>query len=131
MEACITRINEYFTGWIAFFHPVDRPTLYYLDGIDAHIRRRLRAIVFRQKKRRRHIVHWLRSRRVPAAQAHIDVYSKHRSLWALSITTSAHKAMSSYWFDKQGLMRLSRLWRGWNARLPEVVAPTQLELTLG
>jgi len=131
LEACITRVNEYLTGWMGFFHPVDRVALYDLDRIDAHIRRRLRAIVFRQKKRRRHIVHWLRSRRVPVAQARADVYGKHRSLWALSITTSAHKAMSTYWFDKQGLVHLARLWRRWNARPPEVLAPTQLELTLG
>jgi RNA-directed DNA polymerase len=131
LESCITRINEYLTGWMGFFHPVDRVALYDLDRIDAHIRRRLRAIVFRQKKRRRHIVHWLRRRRVPAAQARIDVYGRHRSLWALSITTSAHKAMSTYWFDKQGLVHLARLWRQWAARPPEVTAPTQLELTLG
>lgn len=131
LEACITRINEYVTGWMGFFHLVDRAALYDLDRIDAHVRRRLRAIVFRQKKRRRHIVHWLRSRRVPVTQARADVYGKHRSLWALSITTSAHKAMSTYWFDKQGLVHLARLWRGWNARPPEVIAPTQLELALG
>jgi RNA-directed DNA polymerase len=131
LEACVTRINEYFTGWIAFFYPVDRATLYDLDQIDAHVRRRLRAIVFRQKKRRRHIVNWLQFRRVPALQARADVYGRHRSLWALSITPSAHKAMSNYWFGKQGLVPLARLWRRWNARPPEVLAPTQLELTLG
>ncbi len=70
-------------------------------------------------------------RRVPAVQARGDVYGEHRSLWALSITPSAHKAMSTYWFDRQGLVHLARLWRRWAARPPEVIAPTQLELTLG
>lgn len=108
LEACITRINEYLTGWIAFFYPADRATLYDLDQIDAHIRRRLRATVFRQKKRRRHIVHWLQFRRVPALQARGDVYGQHRSLWALSITHSAHKAMSTAGLKSRGSCR----WRG-------------------
>jgi RNA-directed DNA polymerase len=28
LESCITRINEYLTGWMGFFHPVDRVALY-------------------------------------------------------------------------------------------------------
>jgi group II intron reverse transcriptase/maturase len=129
LDAAIERINQYLKGWIGFFHIVSKAEVYNLGVIDAHIRRRLRALVLRQKKRRTHIVRWLhRERRVALKQARIDVYGNHRSLWALSITKSAHKAMSSHWFDRLGLLRLKRLWRQRNA---DPIAPAQLVLELG
>jgi RNA-directed DNA polymerase len=125
----IERLNQYLQGWMGFFHIVGKSEVFNLGVIDAHIRRRLRALVFRQKKRRAHIVSWLhRRRRVPLKHAKRDVYGYHRSLWALSITRSAHKGMSSYWFDSQGLLRLQRLWR---ARNRPVIVPAQLALELG
>ena len=130
LEACIARLNTYLTGWTGFFHVVDQAEVFGLGVIDAHIRRRLRAIVLRQKKRPRHIFRWFRQRRVPAYKATRDIYWGHKSLWALSITRSAHKAMSSYWFDGQGLLRLKRLWRQWNVEPPRVTVPDQLELGL-
>ena len=129
LNAVIGRINRYLQGWVGFFHVVDKQEVFTLGVIDSHIRRRLRALVFRQKKRRAHIVRWLnRNRRVPLTRAKIDVYGCHRSLWALSITRSAHKAMSSHWFDRQGLLRLKRLWRKRNA---PPIAPAQTVLPLG
>ncbi len=85
LEACIERVNQYLVGWIGFFHIVDRSEVFGLGVIDAHIRRRLRAIVLRQKKRRRHMVRWFRQRRVPMYEAKIDVYGGHRSLWAVCV----------------------------------------------
>ena len=100
-----------------------------LGTIDARIRRRLRAVIFRQKKRKRHIYYFLRKRRVKATIVLNAVYAGHRSLWALSISFAANKAMSSYWFDRQGLLRLVRLWK---KRQPDrVVAPVQHVLPLG
>jgi RNA-directed DNA polymerase len=130
LVSCIERVNTYLDGWIGFFGIVDRAELFGLGTIDAHVRRRLRALVFRQKKRRRYIVTFLRKRRVPKKQALIDVYGRHRGLWALSITKSAHKAMSSYWFDNQGLVRLKRLWAKRHEKLRPVTAPAQLTLGL-
>lgn len=127
LEACVQCINQYLMGWMGFFHIVDSQEKYTLKILDGHIRRRLRAIVLRQKKRRSHIVQWFRKRRVPKRQALVDVYGRHRSLWALSITKSAHSAMSSYWFDRQGLLRLVRIWRAKNI----VVVPEQLPLLSG
>lgn len=128
LESCIERLNRYLNGWIGFFHVVDKAALPSLGMIDAHIRRRLRALVFRQKKRRRHILRWLRQRRVTLKQSRRDLYGARRSLWALSITKSAHKAMSSHWFDRQGLHRLKRLW---SQRNPSDIVPKQLTLEYG
>lgn len=125
LERCIQRVNEYLEGWMNFFYIVDAPERMTLKMLDSHIRRRLRALIFRQKKRRRHIVQWLRKRRVPKGHALRDVYGKHRSLWALSVTASAHEAMSSYWFDRQKLKRLVSTWK---KRRRVVIAPAQLAL---
>lgn len=127
LSAVIQRLNRYLRGWMGFFHIADAKRD--LKIVDAHIRRRLRALVLRQKKRKAHIVNWLhRKRRVPLRKVQRDIYGRHRSLWALSITSSAHKGMSSYWFDTQKLFRLVRLWRQLNA---PVIAPAQLTLALG
>jgi len=129
LQKCIERVNTYLVGWMAFFHIVDRQEVFGLKVIDSHIRRRLRAIVFRQKKRRSYIVRWLnKKRRVPLKDAKRDVYGRKRSLWALSKAASAHHAMSSYWFDDQGLLRLKRLWRKGNQAIPPLIAPAQLTL---
>jgi|GEM_PF-2696767 len=131
LASCIANINRYLGGWMGFFHIVTKADFISLKILDSHIRRRLRAIVFRQKKRRRHMVTFLRKRRVPKKQVMRDIYWKHRSLWALSITKSAHKAMSSHWFDRQGLLRLVRLWRKHNPTPRPVIAPAQQTLVLG
>ena len=128
LEAVIERLNQYLRGWIGFFGIVDKPEVRDLSNIDAHIRRRLRALVLRQKKRRAHIVRWFRQNRsISLADAKSHVYGQHRSLWALSITKSAHKRMSNAWFRKQGFCELRRLW----AKRREIIAPAQLSLKLG
>ena len=89
----------------------------------------MRALILKQKKRKLFILRWLiRKRRVPVRTAMRDVYGGHRSLWALSITKSAHKAMSSYYFDELGLLRVQRRWRQLQPK--PVIAPAQLALKL-
>jgi hypothetical protein len=131
LGSLIGRINHYLEGWIGFFKIVSPVEARFgLKFLDSHIRRRLRAIIFRQKKRKLYIVRWLiRERRVSVHVAMRDVYGGHRSLWALSITHSAHKAMSSRYFDKLGLERVQRLWR--HLQRQRVAAPVQFELALG
>jgi group II intron reverse transcriptase/maturase len=126
----IVRFNQYIEGWLGFFkictHDEARIGFKILDS---HIRRRMRALILKQKKRKLFILRWLiRKRRVPVKRATRDVYGGHRSLWALSISQSAHKAMSSYYFDGLGLVRLKRRWRELQPK--PVIAPTQLELAL-
>lgn len=127
----IERLNEYLEGWIGFFKvcsPIEAKIV--LKILDSHIRRRMRALILKQKKRKLYIVRWLiRKRRVPVRKAMRDVYGGHRSLWALSASRSVHKAMSSYYFDELGLMRLQRRWR--QLQPEPVIAPAQLNLGLG
>jgi len=123
LDACIERINRYLDGWMGFFRIIDRAVLIELKILDSHIRRRLRAIVLKHKKRKRHIFYFFRSRRIPIAKAMRAVYDRRRSFWALSRTTAANKAMSSYWFDRQGLFRLKRLWKEKQHERVVVLAP--------
>lgn len=133
LHRCIERVNEYLRGWISFFGIVDRAALYELKRLDAHLRRRLRAIVLRQKKRRSHIFSFFRKRRVKKGWAIAALYKGSKRFWALSISFAANKAMSSYWFDHQGLVRLVKLWKRRQPKpeLGSLVPSPQLEFELG
>ena len=128
LESCIERLNQYLECWIGFFHVCSEVELHGLSTIDAHIRRRLRAIVLRHKKRRRHLLRWYLSRGVPAKIAGRDVYGRYKSHWALSATEAAHRSMTTKWFGDRGLLPLKQRWRQLNSK--RVKAPDQLELVL-
>lgn len=55
LRRCILKINEYLKGWYGFFGVCSAATEYTLRGLDARIRRRLRALLLRQWKRKRTI----------------------------------------------------------------------------
>ncbi len=130
VRTLIGRLNQYLEGWIGFFKIVSAGARFALKILDSHIRRRMRALILKQKKRKLFILRWLiRKRRVPIWKAMRDVYGGRRSTWALSITESAHKAMSAYYFDELGLLRVQRRWRQLQPK--PVIVPAQLELTLG
>lgn len=56
IETAITKINAYVTGWMGFFGICTPQVERTLAGLDAHIRRRLRAMQLKQYKRKRTIV---------------------------------------------------------------------------
>ena len=131
IRSVIERLNQYLEGWIGFFKICGRHEAKMgLKILDSHIRRRMRALILQQKKQKLFILRWLtRKRRVPVRKAMRDVYGGRRSLWALSITQSAHKAMSSYYFDELGLLRLQKRWR--ELQPDHAIVPEQLALALG
>jgi len=131
IRSCIERLNQYLEGWIQFFKICSPDEARVgLKILDSHIRRRLRALILKQKKRKLHILRWLiRKRKVTIRIAVRDVYGGHRSLWALSVTEAAHKGMSRYFFAGLGLIQLRQRWRQLQPR--PVIAPAQLELALG
>jgi RNA-directed DNA polymerase len=58
LKGCIATLNTYLRGWLNFFGTSCTKTVVRaLHNLDAHIRRRLRALLLRQWKRRRFIVH--------------------------------------------------------------------------
>jgi hypothetical protein len=117
LRVCILQVNRYLLGWIGFFGIVSRP-----DGIDslavldAHIRRRLRAIVLRHWRRRRNR-NWQRA--APGR----------RSWWALSHAPRVERVLSRSFFEQRGLLSLEKHWRRRQAHT--VSAQAQLTLALG
>jgi len=55
-------LSRYLNGWVAHFRLCTEEATKALRAVDAHIRRRLRAIIIRQRKRPRFLFRHLRSR---------------------------------------------------------------------
>ncbi len=109
LAECIARINEYLRGWIGYFGIGGKQLRQQLRKADSHIRRRLRAILIRQRGRPRHILRWLIQRGVERFKAGRDVYGGRKSLWALSISEAAHLALPVAYFRARGLLEVARL----------------------
>ena len=59
LNGCIARINAWLVGWQGFFGIASASEMQMMRKIDAHIRRRLRAIILRHWKRKRTIARHL------------------------------------------------------------------------
>ncbi|MDA2927758.1 group II intron reverse transcriptase/maturase, partial [Acidobacteria bacterium AH-259-G07] len=84
LRDCIRQVNVYLPGWAEFFHICSEAELQTLRGLDAHIRRRLRALLLKQWKRKRTRVQRLIRLGVRPKTAWNVVYKGRRRLWALS-----------------------------------------------
>lgn len=125
--SCIHAVNVWLRGWHQFFGIVSPTEQYTLRALDAHIRRRLRAIVLRHWKRRRTTVRNLVALGVKRSSARGAVYGGHKSLWALSHTYAADHAMPVRFFTERGLQRLVAMHRDAHQH---IVAPVKPQLTL-
>ncbi len=96
----IKRINEWYMGWSGYYLVTQYPVQFV--KIEAHIKRRLRARIVDQQKRRRHLYNKLIKRGISENQAR-TVFLNH-GRWALSRTGALHKAYPNRWFtDVMGL----------------------------
>lgn len=128
LQACITSLNAYLLGWLGFFGICTPGIERVLGNLDAHIRRRLRAIQLRHWKTRRTIARRLVEQGVSRKMAWRGVYAGRRSCWALSHTPAVERGLRNAYFAERGLVSLLATW---TARQPVVVAPAQLTLALG
>jgi len=128
LQHCIERINMYLRGWFGFFGICSASEEEVLRCLDAHIRRRLRAIQLKHWKRRPTIVRNLIALGVKRKTAWRRVYEGHKSLWTLSWEGVVHKGLSNAYFAERRLISLASMLRG---KLSAVVAPKQLELPWG
>lgn len=100
IEQTIKSINSWYVGWANYYEVTQYPAQ--LRVIEAHVRRRLRARIVDQQKKRRNLFEKLVSRGVPRNQAAIAFSNKRR--WALSHTRAVEKAYPNKWFvDEMGL----------------------------
>ncbi len=128
MNACIAKINEYLTGWSGFFGICTEEVECALKSADAHLRRRLRAIQLKHWKRKKIMAKKLIAYGAKRKMAWKHVYEGRKSIWKLSISGSAHRAMSPKKFAAWGLVSLRDTWL--TKRKARVVTGEQLCLPL-
>jgi RNA-directed DNA polymerase len=127
LERCIAQINAWLRGWHQFFGIASPSEQYTLRALDAHVRRRLRAILLRHWKRRRTIARRLIKLGVPRRSAWRQVYAGRKSWWALSHTPAVDRGLRNAYFAKRGLVSLVELHRHAHQH---VVAPASPQLAL-
>ncbi|MGH3850008.1 MAG: reverse transcriptase domain-containing protein, partial [Pseudonocardiaceae bacterium] len=125
--SCVARINAWLRGWHGFFGIVSAQETQAMRKIDAHIRRRLRAILLRHWKRKRTIARRLITLGVPRRSAWRQVYQGHRSWWALSHIPAVDHGLNRAFFRERGLVALVDM----HQRIPRhVSAPESPQLAL-
>ncbi|MBM4013125.1 MAG: group II intron reverse transcriptase/maturase, partial [Planctomycetes bacterium] len=122
---CIEQINVYLRGWSGYFRICTEEDVYLLHVWDAHIRRRLRAILVRQKKRPRHLYRHLQHRGASSRAATHTAWCR-RGTWYRSNTSGMTAAYRNAWFHER-LVSLVSTWEELNPRpkLASVLASGQ------
>ncbi len=106
---CIQRINAYTRGWIGFFGICSEVENRKLQTLDAHIRRRLRALKLKHWKRRRSIVRALIAMGANPRTAWRRIYAGKRRIWDLSHDHVVDRALDNAYFRRCGLLSLAVL----------------------
>lgn len=120
LRECIRQINGYLIGWMGFFGICTKGEEKTLQMLDAHIRRRLRAIQLKHWKCKRTIAIHLIRLGVRAKTAWRTVYEGQKSIWKLSHTSAVDRALHNAYFAERGL---KSLWERWKVKHSTVVAP--------
>jgi group II intron reverse transcriptase/maturase len=97
LEVCIERINGYLEDWYSHFRLCTLAAQRSFGNLDAHIRRRLRAIVVRQRKRPRYLFRHLVKRGVTVRTAARCAWCD-RGTWYKSNHAGMTRAYPNAWF---------------------------------
>jgi group II intron reverse transcriptase/maturase len=108
LAKCLLGLNRYLRGWWGYFRLCTQEGLRSLRGFDAHIRRRLRALILRQRKRPRHLYRFLLSRGLSRGAAAKLAYER-SGIWPRSSSAGMHKAFPNAWFAER-LESLQAFW---------------------
>jgi RNA-directed DNA polymerase len=111
---CIERLNIYLRGWSGYFRICTEENVYRLHVWDAHIRRRLRAILVRQKKRPRHLYRHLQHRGASSRAATHTAWCR-KGVWYRSNSSGMTAAYRNAWFHER-LVSLVSTWEELNPR---------------
>jgi RNA-directed DNA polymerase len=129
LGACILALNAYLLGWVSFFGICTANVERTLGNLDAHIRRRLRAIQLTHWKNKPTIAHRLTHLGVSRKQAWRTTYAGRKSTWAASHTFAVHRGLRNAYFAERGLVSLAAEWKRRGKSIGAPVA--QLRLALG
>jgi RNA-directed DNA polymerase len=127
LVSCIAQINAWLQGWHGFFGIASTSEMQAMRKIDAHLRRRLRAIQLRHWKRKRTIARKLIALGVKRDSVWRQLYSGRKSWWALSHTHAVDQGLRNAYFAKRGLILLVELHRQAHQQIV-VPEPPQLAL---
>ena len=122
LTSCMEGVSRYLTGWISHFRLCTPEAVQGLGVLDAHVRRRVRAIIVRQKKRPRFLYRHLKAKGVSARAAAGCAYCG-KGAWVKSNRPAMTKAYSPAWFAG----RMASLKAMWDDLHPPQVS---LQLTL-
>ena len=109
LEACFAGLASYMQGWMGYFRLCTREVHDTLEYFDCHVRRRLRAIIVRQKKRPRHLYRHLRRHGSSSPSAHKAAYSS-RGAWWQSQSGALEYVHDNDWFAAR-MPSLLALWK--------------------
>jgi group II intron reverse transcriptase/maturase len=108
LAECLAGLNRYLRGWFGYFRICTEEGAKLFWRFDAHIRRRLRAIIVHQKKRPRHLCRHLIHRGVREQTASRCAYRR-CGTWRRSNLPGLTQAYPNAWFHE----RLISLWSEW------------------
>lgn len=128
LKACIEQMNVYLRGWIGFFWICTDGAKQVMHALDAHIRRRLRAIQLKHWKAKRTIARKLIRLGVSTKTAWRRVYEGRKSLWALSHSSAVDRGLRNAYFAERGLVSVEQRWK---ELVERAVAPKQMRLPWG
>lgn len=121
----INTVNRYLQGWAGFFGVCTSGIGGVLQHADAHIRRRLRAVVLKHWKRKQTIAKRLISLGVSRKVAWRRVYEGRKAIWELSHTPAVERGLRNAYFAERGLVSL---WKHFENLWGKPIAPVQLTL---
>ncbi len=127
LDRSISGFNVYLRGWFGFFSVCTGETRT-MQGLDAHIRRRLRAIQLKHWKKGPTIVRNLIAMGIRSKTAWATVYDGRRSIWHLSHRPAVDRALNRMFFTRKKLVSLANLWDAVHAASPIEALLGQLPL---
>jgi RNA-directed DNA polymerase len=123
IKSCMDKLSQYLTGWMSHYRLCTPEAVRELGVIDAHIRRRIRAIIVRQKKRQRFLYRHLKAKGV-SHRAAVGCAFCGKGAWVKSNRTAMTRAYPPSWFDGR-MASLKALWHRLNP--PQALAQLVLE----
>jgi group II intron reverse transcriptase/maturase len=97
LAACFAGVNQYLSGWSAYYQLCTPEGASIFARYDAHIRRRIRRIIIHQKRRPRYLYRHLLKRGVNSKAAAGTAYSR-RGAWHRSNRPGMTRAYPNIWF---------------------------------
>jgi RNA-directed DNA polymerase len=100
IERAIEKFNLWYRGWSAYFEMTCYPTQF--QRLESHARRRFRAKLVRNLKRRRNMAKVLKKAGIASGA------TANKSWWALSHTNAFERLYSNKWFERKGFFVKSK-----------------------